>query len=359
MMRLLNLVATGGGTGLSTLLSGLKHYVGTAGVRSRGTSTEYGLAELTALVTVTDDGGSSGRLRDEFQILPPGDIRNCLVALAEDEQLLTRLFRYRFRGRGQLGGHSFGNLFLTALTGVTGDFLEAIRLSSEVLAIKGRIFPSTMTNVRLEAELDDGTIIRGETRITKAPRPIRAVRLDPPDCRPLQETLAAIARADVIVIGPGSLFTSLIPNLLVRGIPQAIVQSPAKKIYVCNIMTQPHETTGYTVEAHVERILDYCPGLELDLVLVNSQPISEAMRRKYRTEGAVQVALENPIQDRTTSGLGRLILPRRRQSVPVLLRPLIEEGETVRHHPARLSRAVFEAYELLTERVRGATAERE
>lgn len=344
----LNLVALGGGTGLASLLSGLKHYVLSPSTHAAPASGPYGLAELTALVTVTDDGGSSGRLRDEFQMLPPGDIRNCMVALAEDEQLMTRLFRFRFGGGGELGGHSFGNLFLTALTGVTGDFLEAIRLSSEVLAIKGRILPSTMANVHLEAQMDDGRVVQGESNITKTAGTIRAIRLVPPGCRPLPETLQALQQADLIVIGPGSLFTSLIPNLLVEGIPEAIVRSPAKKFYVCNVMTQPHETTGYTVEDHIERILEYCPGLQLDCVLVNSQPISEPLRLKYAADGAAPVTTER-LQTSIDSGVGRLTLPRLGQSVMVLCRDLLDERETVRHHPAKLSRAVFEAYQLVTE----------
>lgn len=343
MMHRLNLIAIGGGTGLSTLLSGLKHYVYPAGTPIGG-EPRTTLAQLTALVTVTDDGGSSGRLRDEFQILPPGDVRNCLVALAEDTQLLTRLFRYRFRGRGQLGGHSFGNLFLTALTEVTGDFLEAIKLSSEVLAIKGRILPSTMSNVHLEAELEDGTVIQGESNITKAPRPIRTLRLNPPNCYPLPETLEAIAQADLIVIGPGSLFTSLIPNLLVKGIPEAIAASSAKKIYVCNIMTQPNETINYTVEDHVQRILEYCPEIALDAVIINSQLVSEALRQKYLADGAVQVRLEQPVEIEAGSGRGYLKLPQTRQPIPILCRDLIEEKDTVRHHPIKLSQAIFEAY---------------
>jgi len=357
MVYRLNFIAIGGGTGLSTLLSGLKHYVRAAEAQAGEGGEPTALAQLTALVTVTDDGGSSGRLRDEFQMLPPGDIRNCMVALAEDEQLLTRLFRYRFRGGGQLGGHSFGNLFLTALTGVTGDFLEAVKLSSEVLAIKGRIFPSTMTNVHLEAELDDGTVVQGESKITKAPRPIRAIRLTPPDCHPLEETLQAIEQADVIAIGPGSLFTSLIPNLLVKGIPEAIVRSSGKKIYICNVMTQPNETNDYTVEDHVERILEYCPGLALDSVLINSRPVSEAMRQKYRDDGAVQVRVPEPMVVEAESGLGHLVLPQLRQRVPILCRDLLEEREMVRHHPVKLSHAIFEAYQLARERADQETIE--
>src|SRR5437764_2972910 len=205
--RGLNLVAIGGGTGLSTLLAGLKRFV--------GAQTEPAwLQSLSAIVTVSDDGGSSGRLREELQIMPPGDIRNCMIALSEDSTLLSRLFRYRFRGSGDLGGHSFGNLFLAALADVTGDFVEAVRLSSEVLASKGHIFPATTNDVRLVAELEDGREVHGETQITAARSQIRRLRLVPDECLPLPEALAAIRAADVITIGPGSLYTSIIPNLL-------------------------------------------------------------------------------------------------------------------------------------------------
>src|SRR5271168_413961 len=208
------IVAIGGGTGLSTLLHGLKRY-----------ALEPREVEITAIVTVTDDGGSSGRLRREFDVLPPGDIRNCMVALSEDEALLSQLFRYRFKAGHGLKGHSFGNLFLTALTEITGDFPEAVRKSAEVLKIAGRIFPSTAANVSLEAVLDDGTVVSGETRISRSRRRIRTVRLVPSRVMPVKNTLDAIARADLITMGPGSLFTSVIPNLLVAGIPKAIRQS--------------------------------------------------------------------------------------------------------------------------------------
>src|SRR5256712_7338397 len=198
----------GGGTGLSTLLGGLKRFVGEA-------DDGLWLDSLSAIVTVSDDGGSSGRLREELQMLPPGDIRNCMIALSEDSTLLSRLFRYRFGGSGELAGHSFGNLFLAALTDVTGDFVEAVRLSSEVLASKGHIYPATINDVRLVAQLEDGNEVRGETQITKDRRPIRSLRLEPEQCLPLPEALAAIRSADVITIGPGSLYTSILPNLLV------------------------------------------------------------------------------------------------------------------------------------------------
>src|SRR5437868_3306352 len=213
----LRIVSIGGGTGLSTLLSGLKKHA-----RGGQDGAEAGspVVEITAVVTVTDDGGSSGRLRRDFDILPPGDIRNCMTALSEDTDLLSQLFRYRFASGRGLKGHSFGNLFLTAMHQITGDFAHAVKLSSEILAIRGRIFPSTSANVVLEAELEDGTVIRGESRISKSSRPIRTIRLDPGNCHPLPETLEAIRDADVITLGPGSLYTSLIPNLLVDGIAE-------------------------------------------------------------------------------------------------------------------------------------------
>ena len=234
------LVAIGGGTGLSTLLAGLKRLVGK-------TEEEIWIESLSAIVTVSDDGGSSGRLRDELQMLPPGDIRNCMIALSEDSTLLARLFRHRFRGDGGLGGHSFGNLFLAALTEVTGDFTEAIRLSSEVLASKGHIFPATISDVRLAAELEDGTVVHGETQISASKLPIRQLKLEPEQCLPLPQALRAIRAADIITVGPGSLYTSILPNLLVARVSHAIGESQATKIFICNLMTQPGETDNYTV----------------------------------------------------------------------------------------------------------------
>src|SRR4051794_7287204 len=229
-----SLVALGGGTGLSTLLAGLKQLVGK-------TDGRIWIENLSAIVTVSDDGGSSGRLRDELQMLPPGDIRNCIVALSEDSSLLSRLFRHRFRGDGGLGGHSFGNLFLAALTEVTGDFTEAVRLSSEILASKGHIFPATISDVRLVAELEDGSVVSGETQISKSAQPIRSLRLEPERCLPLPEALKAIRTADVITVGPGSLYTSILPNLLVAQVARVIGQTQATKIFVNNLMTQPGE----------------------------------------------------------------------------------------------------------------------
>src|SRR5437773_5648256 len=235
--RGLKLVAIGGGTGLSSLLAGLKSFVGK---HNQG----IGIDSLSAIVTVSDDGGSSGRLREELQMLPPGDIRNCMIALSEDSTLLSRLFRHRFTGSGKLGGHSFGNLFLAALTEVTGDFVEAVRLSSEVLAIKGYIFPATTSDDHLVAALEDGREVHGETQITASRSRIVQLRLVPDECLLWPEALAATADADVITIGPGSLYTSILPNLLVQRVADAIGAARATKIFIGNLMTQPGETDG-------------------------------------------------------------------------------------------------------------------
>ena len=261
--RGLKLVAIGGGTGLSGLLAGLKSFVGK---HNQG----IGIDSLSAIVTVSDDGGSSGRLREELQMLPPGDIRNCMIALSEDSTLIARLFRHRFRGNGELGGHSFGNLFLAALTEVTGDFVEAVRLSSEVLASKGHIFPATINDVRLVAELEDGTSARGETQITASRSRIRRLHLEPEQCLPLPEALAAIRCADVITVGPGSLYTSILPNLLVSRVAHSIGEARAAKIFICNLMTQPGETDGYSARQHLEIVKQYAPEIRFDFVIVKA-----------------------------------------------------------------------------------------
>src|SRR5204862_2290623 len=230
------------------------------------------ISELCAVVTVSDDGGSSGRLRKEFNMLPPGDVRNCIVALSEDETLLSRLFQHRFAKGPGLEGNSFGNLFLAALTSLTGDFGEAVRLSSEILATRGHIFPATAANVELEALMQDGTRVRGETKITASHGRIEELFLVPADPDPLPQTLDAIARADLITIGPGSLFTSLIPNLLVRGIPQAIRDSAAIKVYVCNLMTQANESLGRTAADHIRAMNDHAGGQIFEYALINRMP---------------------------------------------------------------------------------------
>ncbi|MEP6921874.1 MAG: uridine diphosphate-N-acetylglucosamine-binding protein YvcK [bacterium] len=321
--RALNLVAIGGGTGLSTLLAGLKERVGIEG-------DELWLENLAAIVTVTDDGGSSGRLREELQMLPPGDIRNCMIALSEDSTLLSRLFRHRFRGDGALGGHSFGNLFLAALTEITGDFVEAVRLSSEVLASKGHIYPATINDVRLVAELDDGTVVRGETQITASLSQIRNLRLEPEQCLPLPDALAAIRNAQVITVGPGSLYTSILPNLLVARMARAIGDSNATKIFICNLMTQPGETDGYTARQHLETVKSYAPEIHFDFVVVNSQPITDEQKARYAEEGAQQIDFRGDVIDTTLVG-----------ETEVIRAPLLDEGEQVRHDSDSLARVVI------------------
>ncbi|MEW6211804.1 MAG: gluconeogenesis factor YvcK family protein [Acidobacteriota bacterium] len=329
----LNIVSIGGGTGLSTLLAGLKHYTGREDFSFSGSDRPH-INTLTAVVTVTDDGGSSGRLREEFQILPPGDIRNCMVALAEDERLLTRLFQHRFDSEGDLSGHSFGNLFLAALASVTGDFLEAIKVSSEVLAIKGRIFPSTTEDVSLIAELEDGRIIEGETKIVESRSRVKKLRLSREHCRPLAETLEAINHADIITIGPGSLYTSIIPNLLVDGITDAIRDSQAMKVYICNIMTQPGETDGFHVEDHLRALFEYAPQLPIDSVLVNSAPLSEAMRQKYLAEGSVQVEFLSGLRPPDEFA----------NSFRLICADLLNEEGLARHDPHKLARALLDLH---------------
>jgi uncharacterized cofD-like protein len=308
-MHPLRIVAIGGGTGLSTLLQGLKRY-----------AQNPGEVDITAVVTVTDDGGSSGRLRRDFDVLPPGDIRNCMVALSEDEALLSRLFQYRFsEGRG-LKGHSFGNLFVTALTNITGDFAKAVRLSSEILASAGRIYPATAGNAALEAVLEDGRVVKGETRISKSRKRIQCIRLRPGPCQPLPETLDAIAAADLITLGPGSLFTSVIPNLLVEGIPDAIRSSPARKAYFVNLMWQPGETTHFLASDHVQAIHKHAQGKLLDVVVINTKPITPEQREKYAAEKSQPVI--NDVDRLAELG------------VEVTGAELLSAGETVRHDPA-------------------------
>jgi len=322
--RGLNLVALGGGTGLSTLLAGLKRLVGGF------SSDDLWIANLSAIVTVSDDGGSSGRLREELQMLPPGDIRNCMIALSEDSNLLSRLFRHRFRGQGELGGHSFGNLFLAALTEVTGDFTEAVRLSSEVLASKGHIYPATISDVRLTAELEDGSVVRGETQISASRVPIRRLRLEPEQCLPLPETLKAIRAADVITVGPGSLYTSILPNLLVSRVAAAIGESQATKIFICNLMTQPGETDNYSARQHLETTKSYAPEIHFDFVIVNDRRVTKEQAQRYALEGAYQIGIEDDAIDAVLD-----------ESTQVIRTNLLEEGEKVRHDSTLLARVVL------------------
>jgi len=312
----LRVVAIGGGTGLSVLLQGLKYFVPPANPA----------VDITAIVTVTDDGGSSGRLRREFDVLPPGDIRSCMVALSEDSALLARLFQYRFpSGRG-LKGHSFGNLFLMALTQIMGDFTEAVKASSEVLKIAGRIYPSTATNVSLEATLANGARVVGETRISRSRQPIRRVRLIPRQARPLAAALAAIAEADVITLGPGSLFTSVVPNLLVQGIPAAIRSSPAVKAYFVNLMTQPGETIHFKASDHLRAVDRHAGRKLLDYAVLNVRPIASAEKKRYARQEALPV--ENDFDALTRLG------------VKVMAGYLLQHGDKVRHDPAAAAAVV-------------------
>ena len=319
----MNLVALGGGTGLSTLLSGLKRLVGEERMDKPA------IANLSAIVTVSDDGGSSGRLREELQMLPPGDIRNCMIALSEDSNLISRLFKHRFRGDGELGGHSFGNLFLAALAEVTGDFTEAVRLSSEVLASKGHIYPATISDVRLIAELENGEIVRGETQISASKVPIRRLSLEPEQCLPLPAALKAIRAADVITVGPGSLYTSILPNLLVARVPRAIAESSAIKIYICNLMTQPGETDNYSARQHLETIRHYAPEIHFDFVIVNDKKITTEQAERYALEGAHQIGLDDALDS---------VLDR---STQIVRANLLEDGEKVRHNSDVLADVVL------------------
>src|ERR1700684_2944476 len=287
--RGLRVVAIGGGTGLSTLLKGLKPFVLSPAEVPSGISDSAMIRDLCAVVTVSDDGGSSGRLRKELNMLPPGDIRNCIVALSEDEALLSRLFRHRFEKGSGLEGHSFGNLFLAALTSLTSDFSESVRLSSEILLTRGHIYPATTSNIELEALMEDGTRVRGETNITASKGRIRELFLVPPDVGPMAQTLEAIANAGMITIGPGSLFTSLIPNLLVRGIAQAIVGSHATKVYICNLMTQANESLGMTAADNIRALNAHAQKQIFDYALINRTSASEELQAKYATEGACQI----------------------------------------------------------------------
>lgn len=327
--RGLRLVAIGGGTGLSTLLKGLKAYTA---LRGEIPLPLPFISDLTAVVTVSDDGGSSGRLRRELNILPPGDIRNCLVALSEDENLMARLFRHRFTATGDLEGHSFGNIFLAALTAITGDFAEAVKRASKILAIRGRILPATSSNVQLEAIMNDGSLVCGETNITASEKRIVEIRMAPPDAEPLRQTLQAIARADVITIGPGSLFTSLIPNVLVHGIPEAIAKSHAIKVFICNLMTEANESLNMTASQHIEAIFNHARLSIFDFALVNSAPVSPEMLAKYAEEQARQVECDCA----AIESLG----------VKCLTGDFVEEDHFARHATGRLSQELLRLAEI-------------
>lgn len=322
--RGLRVVAIGGGTGLSTLLKGLKRYTILPGEAPLHRSF---ISDLTAVVTVSDDGGSSGRLRRELNMLPPGDIRNCLVAVSEDENLIAKLFRHRFSSSGDLEGHSFGNLFLAALTAITGDFAEAVKRASEILATRGHILPATSSNIQLEAMMNDGSLVCGETNITASEKRIVEIRLVPANAEPLSQTLNAIAAADVITVGPGSLFTSLIPNVLVQGIPEAIAESRATKVFICNLMTEANESLNMTASQHIEAIFAHARHRIFDFALVNSAPVSPEMMAKYAEEQAGQVECDGA----AIEALG----------VKCLTGDFVEEGHFARHATDRLAQELL------------------
>lgn len=306
------IVVIGGGTGLSTMLRGLKHYS----------------SNIVAVVTVTDDGGSSGTLHRELGVLPPGDIRNCLVALADAEPLMTELFQYRFNGgKGTLQGHSFGNLLIAAMTNITGDFEKAVKETSNILAIRGRVLPSTIDNVSIHAELADGTIADGETNIIASGQPIRHIFLTPSNVHPLDESVQAIRLADIIVIGPGSVYTSIVPNLLVDGIADAIAASRAVKVYVCNVMTQPGETDGFTAAEHVSAVANHADRKIFNYVLVNRQVPRLDLLEKYREQSADLVL---PDVDRI-----------REMGFRAVIGDFISQTDVVRHDPQRLAEAIL------------------
>lgn len=307
------IVAVGGGTGLSMLLRGIKNITN----------------NITAVVTVGDDGGSSGRLREDMGILPPGDIRNCIAALADDENLITKLFQYRFKSGEGLEGHSFGNLFLTALCAITGDMVRAVKESSNVLSIRGRVLPSTLDDMKLVAEMEDGRIIHGESNIPEAHGKIKRLFTDPSHCHALEDVITAIKDADLIILGPGSLYTSVIPNLLISEISQEIAKSHAKKIYVCNIMTQPGETDNYSASDHVRALMQHANSKNIiDAVLVNDF-IPCNLAKKYEMAGSypVKLDLEN------LKKLGVKMFPKK----------LIEDSREglVRHSSNRVARAIY------------------
>lgn len=307
------IVAIGGGTGLSTLLKGIKKITN----------------NITAVVTVGDDGGSSGRLRNEMGILPPGDIRNCIAALADSEDLVTKLFQYRFTTGNDLGGHSFGNLFLTAMCEVTGDMYNAVSESSKVLSIRGRVLPSTLDDMKLVAEMEDGSVIKGESVIPESGKKIKRLFTDPEHCLPLEDVISAIKDAELIILGPGSLYTSVLPNLLIKEIADEIEKSKAKKLYICNVMTQPGETDNFSVSDHIKTLLNHVGGKKIiDTVLVNNY-LPNAPLEKYKAENSYPVVVDYEEIEK----LGINIFEYR----------LTDDDKSgfVRHNPSRLMRAVY------------------
>ncbi|MCM3718260.1 gluconeogenesis factor YvcK family protein [Fictibacillus phosphorivorans] len=300
-------VVLGGGTGLSVLLRGLKHYP----------------VEITAIVTVADDGGSSGRLRRDYDMPPPGDVRNVIAALSEVEPLVEKMFQHRFKVGDGITGHSLGNLLLAAMHDITGDFLTGIRELSRVLNVRGQVLPAAKNSIILSAELEDGTIVQGESKIPLSNKKIRRVFLNDENIEPLRESVKAIQDADLIVIGPGSLYTSILPNLLVGGISKAIREATAPRVYVCNVMTQPGETTDYTAGDHVQALIDHVGHNFIDVVIVNNETIPPEFLDLYLEEGASQVLFD---EERLRSfGIG------------LVCDNIIQYGTLVRHDAKRVS----------------------
>ncbi|WP_281742556.1 gluconeogenesis factor YvcK family protein [Tepidanaerobacter syntrophicus] len=306
----LNIVCLGGGTGLPNLLRGLKPY------------SNY----ITAIVTMADDGGSSGVIRSELKMPPPGDIRNCLLALAYTEPLMERLFQYRFSS-GTLKGHSFGNLFIAAMTEMLGNFELAIKESSKILAVKGTVLPSTLEDVVLEAVYEDGDVVRGQSFITHSQKRISQVMLRPADAKPLDEALEAIEKADLIVLGPGSLYTSLIPNLLVKDITEAIVRSKAKKVYVVNVMTQPGETPDYKASDHVKAVIKHSHPNVMEYVIINTGEIPEEVLARYKAEGSTYVECDKEVIEA--------------MGYKVVTESVVNTANVAHHHPEKLSQAIM------------------
>jgi len=332
--RALQVVALGGGTGLPVVLRGLKAEL----FFSQTWNQTVDPQRLTAIVTVADDGGSSGRLRREHGVLPPGDIRNCLLALSDGDSLMARLFDFRFGSRGASGGHSLGNLILTALSRIGNGFSQAVERGGDLLTIRGRVFPSTLDDVMLRAEFADGSFVEGESKIPLARRQIRRVNLEPPHARALPQAISALAAVDLIVIGPGSLYTSLIPILLVRDLADGIARSRARVVLVTNLMTEPGETDGYTATDHLEAIREHAPQVPIHDVLLNTNTVPRDLANKYAAEGAVPIP---PAAEAI----------RARGSRPVQ-RALLARGPKIRHDPRKLARALLELGPLDTEHAR-------
>lgn len=312
----LDIVVIGGGTGLSTMLQGLKEYT----------------SNITAIVTVADSGGSSGRLREQFDVLPPGDIRNCLVALADTEPLMRQLFQFRFQSDSELDGHNFGNLFITALTKITGDFDQAIKESSKVLAIRGKVIPSTLDNVQLVAEHKDGSLTEGEDAIPKRKLPIKRIFLRPSDAVATPEALAAIEEATLIIIGPGSLYTSIIPNLLVRDITEALKKADAKKVYVGNVMTQPGETDNFKASDHLKALIEHSHPRILDFCIMNNAGIvSQNLLDKYKQEDSFPVEIDR----------GNI----RKMGYRIIEEDVVSLVDYVRHDPKKLAKAIISYFD--------------